>query len=285
MAKYCGGDEEEWNLRWGLAYLHLEEVDRQDLLPKRGELPDRAALREAAADADVLLRAIEARQSEQRRLALLKSEPLLAKIDEDLPTATEKNGRNAAECWADLTDHLRRIVLLFSHDPIPTDNRGHADLAVILDRLSKLETRTGVREWHTLAVRIRAAYDLAQHTGWYSVDPGQNGFAAYGDEFAPIRAEAGRKASQLARASAYLDSKADLVPAAAINRDRYDPPRSAYLAGAIFLSLLGTAVTIVLICAGASTEAWVTWGYVAGVVVIPIVALFIVVGTLHARRE
>lgn len=280
VAKYCGGDEEEWNLRWGLAYLHLEAAGRQDLLPKRGESPDRAALREATADAETLLRAIGVRQLEQRRLALLKAEPLLAELDEELPTATEKNGRNAAECWADLTDYLRRLVLLFTNDPIPAGNRGDADLTVVLNRLSELGTRTGVREWQTLAAQIRAAYDLAQHTGWYAVDPQHTGLAAYGDEFARVRAEAGRRASQLARASAYLEAKADLVPAAAVDRARYDPPRSGYLGGAILLVLLGIPVTVGLICAGAPTPVWA----VAGLVVIHAAAAF-VAAAAHARRD
>ncbi|MFE6766673.1 hypothetical protein [Streptomyces sp. NPDC057689] len=285
VAKCCGGDEQEWNLRWGLAYLHLEEAGRQDLLPTRGELPDREALREAAVDTGVLLRAIKVTELEQHRLALLKAEPLLHELDEVLPTTTEKNGRNAAECWSDLTDYLRRLILLFSHDPIPTDDRGHADLTVVLDRLCELGTLTGVQAWRTLSVRIRSAYDLAQHTGWYSVDPGQTGLVAYGDEFAHVRAEAGRKASELARVSAFLDAKPALVPRAAVDRDRYDPPRSAYLANAVILALLAITVTVVLMCVDASTDAWVTWGYGAGIVVLPTMASFVIVGTLHACRD
>ncbi|MEU6655742.1 hypothetical protein ABZ904_41865 [Streptomyces sp. NPDC046900] len=34
---------------------------------------------------------------------------------------------------------------------------------------------------------MRSTYELAHHTGWYSVDPAQR--VSYGDEFAHYRAE------------------------------------------------------------------------------------------------
>ncbi|MFF8024374.1 hypothetical protein ACFZDJ_25345 [Streptomyces sp. NPDC007896] len=196
MATACGGAEEERNLRWGLTYLKLEDAGLQKLAPKRGEPLDRAALQEAAVDAEVLLRAIEVRKSELHQLALLKAEPLLAQLDEDLQATTEKNGGNAAECWVDLTDYPRRLVLLFSPAAIETDSRGHADLTVVLDRLAGFSTQTGVKERTALSVQILSAYELAQHTGWYSMDSGPNVYASYGDEFAHYRVQAGRKASQ-----------------------------------------------------------------------------------------
>ncbi|MEU0804124.1 hypothetical protein [Streptomyces sp. NPDC005970] len=154
---------------------HLEEAGRQDLLPKRDGPLDRAALREPAAGAEVLLRAVKVRELDQRRLLLPKAEPLLVKLDEDLLTTAEKTGRDAAECWVDLTDCLRRPVLLFSHGPVPTGSRGHPDLTVVLDRLSEFEKRTGVGEWQVLAVQIRSAYELAEQPSsgcrWGSPSP------------------------------------------------------------------------------------------------------------------
>nr|WP_168515315.1 hypothetical protein [Streptomyces sp. S1D4-11]QIZ00584.1 hypothetical protein HEP87_50955 [Streptomyces sp. S1D4-11] len=284
VATACGGAEEEWNLRWGLTYLKLEDAGRQKLLPKRGEPLDRAALQEAAVDAEVLLRAIEVRKSELHQLALLKAEPLLAKLDDDLQTTTEKNGRKAAECWVDLTDYLRRLVLLFSPDLVETDSRGHADLTVVVDRLAGFSTQTGVKEWTALSVQILSAYELAQHTGWYSMDSGPNVYASYGDEFAHYRVQAGRKASQLARASAYLAPEAELAPAAAIRLDRYDPARSAFRASVIVGVFIGIAVTVALWLLDVSAYAWEIWGHTAPIVLLPVVA-GCAVAMRHARRQ
>ncbi|MFJ4916679.1 hypothetical protein [Streptomyces sp. NPDC088726] len=280
----CKGDVEEWDTKWGAVALHLADAGLHRLLP-RNELLDLAALREALKEKEVLLRAFERTELEHLRHAAAEVEPLLAKLDEDLPTTTEKNGRNAAECWADLTDYLRRLVLLFDPAPIPTNSRGHADLTVVLDRLAGLGRLNGVNEheWEALATQIRSTYELANHPKWWVVSSDGMG-GVYGDEFARYRAQAGRDASHLARVSSYPDLDAAVIPAAEVNRELYDPPRRSYVSSAMAFVGLGVLVTLVLACIGVSAYTWKLWGGIAfAVVVLPTVGCLAC--ALHARRD
>ncbi|WP_217548814.1 hypothetical protein [Streptomyces sp. GbtcB6] len=228
LAAHAGADPEEWRLRWAVAYEQLRTAGRTDLIPSRLRPSDRAALQAAAEEAEALLLTIEARIAESRRSALLRAEPLLAELDEDLPTTTSKQGRNAAVCWIDLTDYLRRLVLVFDPRPIPTGDDGHAGIDAVLPRLAGLADLTGLPEWRELADQLGKTFRTAQVTGWVDTDPTYGAPPVYGDEFAGYRARAGRIASELARTTAYLPRTAVLLPAAPVDRDRYDPPRSKY---------------------------------------------------------
>ncbi|MFC4330956.1 hypothetical protein ACFPC0_24855 [Streptomyces andamanensis] len=283
IVKCCGGDVEEWDFKWGAVALHLADAGLHRLLP-RDDLLDLAALREALKEKEVLLRALERTELEHLRDAAAKVEPLLDKLDEDLPTTTEKNGRDAAECWGDLTDYLRRLVLIFDPAPIPTNSRGHADLTVVLDRLAGLGRLNGVKEneWEALATQIRSSYELANHSKWWVVNSDGMG-GVYGDEFARYRAQAGRAASDLARVSSYPDLDAAVIPAAVMS-PLYDPPRRTYIDSAIAFVVLGVLVTLVLACVGVSAHAWKVWGLLAlAVVVVPVVGFLACVP--HARRD
>ncbi|MFF7601834.1 hypothetical protein [Streptomyces mirabilis] len=109
------------------------------------------------------------------------------------------------------------------------------------------------------------------------MDSGPNAYASYGDEFAHYRVQAGRKASQLARASAYLAPEAELAPAAAIRLDWFR-------ASAIVGVFIGIAVTVALWLLDVSAYAWEIWGYTVLIVLLPIV-VGCAIAMRHARRE
>ncbi|MER5665948.1 hypothetical protein [Streptomyces mirabilis] len=116
------------------------------------------------------------------------------------------------------------------------------------------------------------------------MDSRPNAYPSYGDESAHYRVQAGRKASPLARASAYLAPEAELAPAAAIGLDWYDPARSDFHASAIVGVFIGIAVTVALWLLNVSAYAWEIWGYAALIVLLPIVA-GCAIAMRHARRE
>ncbi|MFD9657983.1 hypothetical protein [Streptomyces mirabilis] len=116
------------------------------------------------------------------------------------------------------------------------------------------------------------------------MDSGPNAYPSYGDEFTHYRVQAGRKASPLARASAYLAPEAELAPAAAIGLDWYDPARSDFHASAIVGVFIGIAVTVALWLLNVSAYAWELWGSTARIVLLPIVA-GCAIAMRHARRE
>ncbi|MGW1807169.1 hypothetical protein [Streptomyces sp. NPDC002078] len=274
VAGHLGADKEAWKLKWGRLYHQLRKDGETGLLPVRLDIREREALKAAAAEAEVLVRTIDVPPADSRPYDSMRAARLLAAIDRDLPTRTSKIGASADECWIDLTDYLKRLVLLFDPRPIPTNGDGHAHLRDVLPRLAGLAELTGMSEWQDLTDQIRSTYKTAQNTGYEAVDPGWSAAVRYNDEFAGFRAAAGRKASQLARVGAtHISDHPSLPPTAApVNRHQYDPPRSDYNATAAGMAVLATVVVVVLVLCDVS---WTTTGLVGGILFFTALALSI----------
>ncbi|KJS62962.1 hypothetical protein VM95_05605 [Streptomyces rubellomurinus] len=283
LAELDGADAEEWRLRWAVVRRHLEQAGRTDLV-QRPKPRERHALDTAAAEAEAMLRTIRARAVGSRKLAALNSEPLLAQLDKSLPTTTEKQGSGAEECWQDLTDYLRRLVLLFDPRPIEPARPGPAAITDVLPRLAELARLTDLPEWTALAELISTTYESAHERGTTVVGAWPNLFVVYEDRFAAFRTAAGRKAAQLARSSGYLPADAVVVEAAPVDLDRYDPPRSQWrdLIGWMVVVLV-VAPGVVLAVHGGSGQAWTGWA--AWSTPVLVLAGGVAVRMRHARKD
>ncbi|MER6031378.1 hypothetical protein [Streptomyces sp. NPDC001851] len=243
---------EYWELRWVLAYQHLKASGSRALPTRKGEAEEAMAIAAQKADRlQVLADEVQAKQDHARYRALRAAERLLAELDHSLPNARRKFGHGPEACWVDLTDYLRRLILLFTEREAHEKNNKHT-MSEVLPRLAGLAEVTGVEGWRELAGQIAAAYEEAHREGWEVMSPpGLDPAAppAYVDRYSHFRAQAGRKAGQLARESVFLAEKPVLFPSSPLDLDRYDPPRSHYrhaapvsaaCAGALPLALWAT---------------------------------------------
>ncbi|MDH6129262.1 hypothetical protein [Kitasatospora sp. GP82] len=263
LAGYRGEDVGEWELKWAAVRRHLEKAGRTDLI-QRSNPQSRDVLQANAAEAEAMLRTIEVQALDSRLVASLKAESLLAELDEKLPTGTSKNGDNPAQCWHDLADYLRRLVLLFDPRPIETGGSGPVGITDVLPRLADLAQLTGVQQWVELADQIGTTFDTARESGWLPTGSSPQSVAwVYLDRFASFRVTAGGIASRLARGSGYLTADAVLVEPALVGVDHYDPPRS-YHRHIIFcvmgMLILGTGV---LLLRRTSGQEWMVWGAIS----------------------
>ncbi|WP_329265061.1 hypothetical protein OG223_53710 [Streptomyces sp. NBC_01478] len=243
---------EYWELRWVLAYQHLKASGSKALARRKGEAEKATAIAAQKADRlQALADQVQAQQDHARHQALPGAEQLLAELDLSLPNFRHKFGRGPAACWGDLTDYLRRLVLLFTDRKVRDDHDGHS-MNEILPRLAGLADVTGVAGWRELAEQIAATYEEAHREGWevmLSPGPEPTAHDVYVDRYSGFRAHAGQRAAQLARESVFLAEKPALSPPSPIDLDRYDPPRSHYR----------HAVPVSAACAGALPAAlWVT---------------------------
>lgn len=107
---------EYWELRWVVAYQHLEASGSRVLVRRTDEAAEVLAI--AARNPD-RLQALTDQVREQQDLARTKArrvtEEEVAKLDQSLPNSRPKLGYGAAACWVDLTDYLRRLLLLFTN--------------------------------------------------------------------------------------------------------------------------------------------------------------------------
>jgi len=252
--------------------------DYRELLPRVEALMVACAGAEALILSDVL----DERPIETAQDAVTRADQLLAELHQDLPTGTSKNGANAEACWLDLTDYLRRLVLIFDARPIPADTKGHARLDDVLARLAELAAVTHTPEWRDLADRISSAFDKARHIGWSVLDPQYSGAAAYGDEFGVFRAAAGYKASRLATVSrAHIPADAILVPAAPLPGGYYTSSKG-YLSAAGCSAVLAVMMAMIFGILDVSSRIW-------PVALIPAVSVLIFVacawGQTHEERR
>ncbi|THA45159.1 hypothetical protein [Streptomyces sp. A1136] len=222
---------EYWELRWVVAYQHLEASGSRLLVRRPGEAEQVRAIAEQHPDRlQAIADGVLEQQDITRKRARLAAEKELAKLDHSIPNARPKIGYGPAACWVDLTDYLRRLLLLFT-DPRKRKNPDGATMQEILAGLARLPDLTGVTGWQQLADDIATAYDKAQRDGWEVTLTGADTLSmaeAYFDRYADFRAEAGQRAAQLARQSVFLAAKPVVFPPTAIDLDRYDPPRSHY---------------------------------------------------------
>ncbi|MFF3000062.1 hypothetical protein ACFVTC_36775 [Streptomyces sp. NPDC057950] len=222
---------EYWELRWALAYQHLKASGSRALARRKGEAEAAAAI--AARNADrlqVLADQVQAKQDLARHRALRAAEQLLAELDHSLPSTRRKFGHGTEACWVDLADYLRRLILLFTDRKAHEKHNKHT-MSEVLPRLAGLAEITGVAGWRELAAQIAAAYEKAHREGWEVMpSPGLETAAphVYVDRDSRFRAQAGRRAAQLARESVFLAEKPVLFPSSPLDLDRYDPPRSHY---------------------------------------------------------
>ncbi|MFB7746262.1 hypothetical protein [Streptomyces sp. NPDC056132] len=230
-------ESEYWELRWVVAYRHLEASGSRLLVRRPGEAEEVLAIVEQHSDRlQAIADQLRKQQDTTREQARLAAEEKLTQLDHSLPSARPKNGYGPQACWVDLTDYLRRLLLLFT-EPRKRKDRDAATLKEILVGLATLADLTGVTGWQQLADDIAAAYDAAQHDGWEVTLTGADTSSvaeAYFDRYAGFRQEAGRRATQLARQSVYLAEKPVVFPPTPIDLDRYDPPRSHYRHAVLF---------------------------------------------------
>ncbi|MFF8732880.1 hypothetical protein ACF073_41430 [Streptomyces sp. NPDC015171] len=214
LAGYRKADIKRWESKWAVVRVHLERERKTSLIGR--PLPqERDAMQAIAAEYEAMLTTIKADADRSRNIASKKAEPLLAKLDERLPTNTSKDSRSTAESWHDLTDYLRALVLLFDSELIEPRGTDQVTITDVLPRLARLAERTDVPEWKLLAERISKAFEEDRKTP--PDPPGTVPPVPFGlvniDHFASFRAAAGLKASQLARKSGYLLSDAKLTKA------------------------------------------------------------------------
>ncbi|MCX4529852.1 hypothetical protein OG982_29870 [Streptomyces sp. NBC_01551] len=243
---------EYWELRWALAYRHLEASGSKALARRKGEAEEAMAIAAHKPDRlHIVADQIQAKQDRARHRALRAAELPLGELDRSLPNARQKFGYGPAACWVDLTDYLRRLILLFTeHEAHEKFNR-HT-LSELLPHLAGLAEVTGVAGWRKLAEQIAATYEEADRKGW-EVMPSPSIERTvpdiYVDRYSHFRAQAGRRAAQLARESVFLAEKPVLFPSSPVDLDRYDPPRSSYR----------HAAPVSAVCAGALPFGlWVT---------------------------
>ncbi|MEU2268580.1 hypothetical protein ABZ568_19685 [Streptomyces olindensis] len=265
ILRFKGADPkkvEYWELRWVLAYRHLEASGGKALAKRPGEAQ---AVREIAArNADrlrILAEEVQAKQDLARSRALRDTEKLFKEIDKSLPNSRRKFGYGPAACWVDLTDYLDRLIPLFTARK-SDEERGTQCLTEILPGLAELTEITGVAEWRELADQIATAYEEAHHDGW-EVAP-SSGLElttplVYVDRYSHFRMQAGQRAAQLARQSAFLRKEPKLALPAPLDLDRYDPPRSHYRHAAPVSAACAGALPLALWTTGAPAP-WLAVG-------------------------
>lgn len=222
---------EYWELRWVLAYQHLKASGSKALARRKGEAEAATAIAAQKADRlQVVADQVQAKQDHARHRALRAAEQLLAELDHSLPNTRQKRGYGPEACWVDLTDYLRRLILLFTDSKAHEKHNKHT-MSEVLPRLAGLAEITGVAGWRELAEQIDAVWEKAHHEGWEVMtlsSPEPAATYVYIDRDSQFRAQAGRRAAQLARESVYLAEKPVLFPSSPLDLDRYDPPRSHY---------------------------------------------------------
>ncbi|WP_250403517.1 hypothetical protein [Streptomyces cellostaticus] len=247
-------DIEYWELRWTLVYQYLTASGSSALPRRQGEAEAASEIATQKADR---MRAVaelaQAREDSARQQALRAVEHLFSELDQSLPNSRRKSGHGPAACWFDLTDYLRRLVLLFTDPKTRCKEHERQSLSTVLSRVVALADMTGVAGWRTLAEEIAGAYDEAHREGWEIMPSPGPEFADpcvyYVDRYSDFRAQAGKRAAQLARESVFLAEEPDVLPPSPIDLDRYDPPRSHYR----------HAAPVSAVCAGALPLAlWMT---------------------------
>lgn len=254
---------EYWELRWALAYQYLKASGSSALARRKGEAEEASEIATQRADRLQSVAAlVQARQDSARHRALRAVKHLFDKLDQSLPNSRRKSGYGPAACWVDLTDYLRRLVLLFT-DPETRREHEWQTLSAILPHLAGLADTTGVAGWRPLAEEITAAYEEAHREGWEvmpSTGPGlTDHHFCYIDKYSGFRAQAGERASQLARESVFLAEEPDVFPPSPIDLDRYDPPRSHYRHAAPVSAACASALPLALWVADAPVN-WLAVG-------------------------
>ncbi|MEU6688309.1 hypothetical protein [Streptomyces sp. NPDC046832] len=267
-----------------MAYQHLEASGNRLLVRRPGEAEEVQAIAKQHPDRlQAIADQVRKQQDITRERARLAAEEELAKLDHSVPNARPKNGYGPEACWVDLTDYLRRLLLLFT-EPRKRTNPDAATMKEILVGLARLPDLTGVTGWQQLTDDLAAAYDKAQHDGWEVTPTGADTSSmaeAYFDRYAGFRAEAGQRAAQLARQSVFLAGNPVVFPPTAVDLDRYDPPRSHYR----------HAVPVSAACASALAVPWlftdaaVPWLWVSMYSIVVFLGLLLVIRSVAAQAR
>jgi hypothetical protein len=258
-------DVEYWELRWVLVYQYLKASGSSALARRKGEAEKASEIATQKADRlKAVADLVQAQQGSAHHQALRAVEHLFDELDQSLPNPRRKRGDGPAACWVDLTDYLRRLVLLFTEPKTRKEHQGQT-LSTVLSHVVGLADMTSVAGWRTLAEDIAAAYEEAHREGWEVMPSPGPGLADhdvyYVDRYSGFRAQAGRRAAQLARESIFLAEKPDVFPPAPIDLDRYDPPRSHYRNAAPVSAACAGALPVLLWVTDAPVNWWAVGSY------------------------